>query len=71
MEKTKEEALAYEIAGKLDDLKSIDWHIKLCHKYSEHFLRQRLAEVFASKRKDNPARLYNYLVNLYGQRTGD
>jgi hypothetical protein len=71
MEKTPEEALAYEIATALNDLKSIDWHIACARRYSERMLREKLDYVLKKKDVDNPAGYYTYLVKLYGQRPRD
>ena len=70
MEKSKEEAFAYEIASKLDDLKSIDWHLYCAKHYNWDILLDKLQYVLSKKDVDSPAKYYTFLVKLhYGKRT--
>lgn len=72
MEQSKETKLAYEIAEILDDMISIDWHIRKCNEYPESFLRKQLNTVLKSKKiLTSRAAYYNYLVNLHGKHFRD
>ena len=67
MEQSKEVALAYEIAEKLNDLKSIDWHISIAKRFNESLLREKLNEVLSKSYIDNPAAYYNKLIQRHGK----
>ena len=66
MELTKSELkLATEIAQKLDDMDSIEFHKGLVKQYSESYLKDRLAIVLRipkDKIRTSRAAYYNYLV---------
>jgi hypothetical protein len=70
MNQSNESKLAYEIANKLDDMKSIDLHLSFAKKYSESYLRDTLRQVMATPQESirrTRAAYYTYLVLKHGQ----
>jgi hypothetical protein len=67
MEQSKEVQLAYEIARALNDMKSIDWHIRKAKEHQESFLREKLAYVLSKPHINNPAGYYNTLIERHGK----
>jgi hypothetical protein len=62
---TKEEKLAREIAGALDDMDALAVHIEFAQKYSEAFLRKTLLKVLSISEdqiKKTRGALFTYLV---------
>ena len=62
MELDKETKLAYEIAGILDDLESIDWHKENSRTLPESLLRAKLKYVLGRSDIANKAAYYNTLI---------
>ncbi len=67
MEQTREVKLAYEIATALNDLKSIDWHIRLAKRWPEAVLKEQLADTLARTYLNNPAAHFNDAMQRYGK----
>ena len=59
-----QENLAYELAETLDDTHSMKFYFSAVEKYSEAFLRDKLAKVLAKKDiRTSKGQFFNYLVN--------
>jgi biotin operon repressor len=72
--KCREELLALDIAGELNDFKSLPVYLSYAKKYPESFLRKLLGEVKEipqSKIKKGRAALFNYLIKKYAKSTSN
>lgn len=59
----REKKLANEIAEILDDMDALKYHEDLVRRYSESYLREKLAKTLATQNiRKNRAALYVYLV---------
>ena len=66
---SQQEKLALEIAHKLKDMKSIEWHRKMVSMYSESYLREQLQNALTlpdEKVKVSRGAIYNKLVQSNG-----
>jgi len=67
---SKEEQLAYEIAEQLKDTEAIPLYLSYTKKYSEEFLRSRLARVMAipdTKIRRSRGALFTFLIEQHAK----
>ena len=65
---TKEELLARDLAGGLDDETNLGFYLSVCRKYPEEFLRKiygQVKEIPLNKIKKSRGALFNYLIQKH------